>query len=167
MHSNSSPKKDDSERLGAIATYCKTQIKNIYHPLFGISTADLTTKAATKPSQTIERGWDGRRHQPAFRRSRGLRRPDADGGARSILSILRSRARIFMQRDSVAECGRGVEVLRSRQSLHRGWDARLAGGGRALIGDPDEPKFVQTRFLPGSRTRKKRSGRFELLEDGN
>ncbi len=167
-------KQDDSERLGAIATYCKTQIKNIYHPLFGISTADLAKfKAATKPSQTIERGLGtGGDINQLF-----VALAEASGfDARIARMVGRDRyffdpsftSAYFMQRDSVAVnvAGEWKFFDLANPFIEDGMLAWQEEGVQALIGDPDEPKFVQTPISPASRTRKKRSGRFELLEDG-
>lgn len=164
----------DGDKLNALVKYCKTKIKNVYHPLSGVSTADLEKwKPATKPSQTIETGMgtgaDINQLFVALSAASGF-------DARVVRMVGRDdyyfepefANAYFLRRASVA-----VKVNNewnfydlSNPFVETGMLSWQEEGVDALISDPKEPTFVKTPHSSPERTRTKRVGKFELSEDG-
>lgn len=164
----------DDEKLAALVRYCKTKVKNIYHPLSAISTADLGKwKPAEKPSQTIESGYGtGSDINQLF-----VALASASGYDARIVNMAGRDDYFFDPALANAYFLRRASVAVRVQNAWRFFDLAdpyvesgmlswQEEGVPALISDPKEPAFVMTPISPPERTLTKRTARLTLSEDG-
>lgn len=165
---------NDDEKLAALVKFCKTKVKNIYHPLSGISTADLQKwKSADKPSKTIENGMGtGSEINQLFVALAAASGYDARVtrmvGRDDYVFEPEFPNAYFLRRTSVAvKVGAGWKFYDlSDPFLESGMLSWQEEGVPALISDPKAPVFEQTPVSPPGRTLTKRTANFELSEDG-
>jgi hypothetical protein len=164
----------DEAKLEALAKFCKTKIKNIRHPLSGISSADLKGwKPAEKPSKTVESGMgtggDINQLFVALANAAGYDARVARMVGKDQYFFEPSFTNpYFLNRDSVAVSVKGQWRFfdLSDPFVESGMLSWPEEGVQALICDPKEPLFVPTPISDPERNLSKRIGHFELLEDG-
>jgi len=168
-------KTTDDEKLNALIDYCRIKIKNLRHPLFEISTADIKKwKPAEKPSQTIENGYgsgsDINKLFVALAAAAGYDARITRMAGRDDYFFDPSFANgYFLRRTSVAiridDKWRFFDL--SNPYIELGMLSWQEEGVPALISDPKEPTFVNTPMSPPDRNLTQRTAHLKLAEDGS
>jgi transglutaminase-like putative cysteine protease len=163
------------EKARRLAEYCRTKVKNIYHPLYAVSSADIGSwKPITKPSETLDRGMgtgDDIAHLfIALSQAVGL-------DARQAWMVGRDQFVFepdfphdhFMNRASVAvKIGQEWKFFDpSNPFLPPGMLSWPEEGVQALIVDPKEPQFANTPMSEPERTTDRSTGKFTLSPEGD